>query len=123
MQVHQYKWGKTILSRRRLTSETVKGLSLTLEGIDNIHGSDCLTAGVFSVGDRVTDDVLEEDLEDTTGLLVDQPRDTLDTTTASKTTDGRLGNTLDVIAKDLSVTLGASLAETLSSLSSSGHVD
>ena len=123
MQVHQYKWGKTILSRRRLTSETVKGLSLTLEGIDNIHGSDGLTAGVFSVGDRVTDDVLEEDLEDTTGLLVDQPRDTLDTTTTSKTTDGRLGDTLDVITKDLSVTLGASLAETLSSLSSSGHVD
>ena len=37
--------------------------------------------------------VLQEDLEDTTGLFVNQTRDTLDTTTASKTTDGRFGNT------------------------------
>lgn len=37
--------------------------------------------------------VLQEDLKNTTGLFVNQARDTLDTTTASKTTDGRLGNT------------------------------
>ena len=42
---------------------------------------------VLSVRDRVTDDVLKEDLQDTTGFLVDQAGDTLDTTTASKTTD------------------------------------
>jgi len=123
MQVQQHEFGKRILSRRCLTSETVKGLSLTLEGVDDVHGGDGLAASVFSVGDRVTDDVLEEDLEDTTCLLVDQPRDTLDTTTTRETTDGGLGDTLDVITKNLSVTLGASLAETLSSLSSSGHVD
>jgi hypothetical protein len=114
---------KTLLLQRRLTSETVKGLSLALESVDNVHGSDGLAAGVLSVSDRVTDDVLEEDLEDTTGLLVDQSRNTLDTTTTSKTTDGWLGDTLDVITENLSVTLGASLAETFSSLSSSGHID
>ena len=37
--------------------------------------------------------VLEEDLENTTGLLVDETRDTLDTTTAGKTTDSGLGDT------------------------------
>lgn len=42
---------------------------------------------VLGVGDRVTDDVLEEDLQDTAGLLVDQARDTLDTATTRKTTD------------------------------------
>ena len=42
---------------------------------------------VFSVRDRVTDDVLEEDLEDATGLLVDETGDTLDTTTTSETAD------------------------------------
>jgi hypothetical protein len=105
-----------------LTSETVKGLSLSLQGIDDVHGSDGLTAGVLSVGNGVTDDVLKEDLEDTTSLFVDQTRDTLDTTTTSQTTDGGLGNTLDIITKDLSVTLGASLSETFSSFSSSGHV-
>lgn len=44
--------------------------------------------GVLSVRDRVTDDVLEEDLEDTASLLVDETRDTLDTATAGKTTNG-----------------------------------
>ena len=44
--------------------------------------------GVFSVGDRVTDDVLEEDLENTTSLFVDETRNTLDTTTTSETTNG-----------------------------------
>ena len=44
--------------------------------------------GVFSVGDRVTDDVLEEDLENTTSLFVDETRDTLDTTTTSETANG-----------------------------------
>ena len=42
---------------------------------------------MLSVGHRVTDDVLKEDLQDTTGFLVNQAGDTLDTTTASKTTD------------------------------------
>jgi hypothetical protein len=43
-------------------------------------------------------------------------RNTLDTTTTSKTTDGRLGYALDVVAKNLAVTLRTSLAETLSAL-------
>lgn len=42
---------------------------------------------VLGVSDRVADDVLEEDLQDTTGLLVDQAGDTLDTATTRKTTD------------------------------------
>jgi len=48
---------------------------------------------MFSVSDRVTNDVLEEDLEDTTSLFVDETGDTLDTTTTSETTNSRLGNT------------------------------
>ena len=39
--------------------------------------------------------VLEEDLEDTTGLLVDETGDTLDTATAGKTTDSGLGDTCE----------------------------
>lgn len=42
-------------------------------------------------------------------------RNTLDTATTSKTTDGRLGDALDVVAENLAVTLGASLAETFAS--------
>jgi hypothetical protein len=94
---------------------------LTLEGVDDVHGSDGLTASVLSVGDRVADDILKKDLEDTTGLFVDQTRNTFDTSTTSETTDGGLGNTLDVIAKNLAMTLGSSLSESLSSLSSARH--
>ena len=57
--------------------------------------------------------VLEEDLEDTTGLLVDETRDTLHTATAGETADGGLGDALDVVAKDLAVTLSTTLSETL----------
>ena len=56
---------------------------------------------LFSVGDSVTDDRLKEGLEDTAGLFIDHGRDTLDTTTASETANGGLGNTLDVVAKNL----------------------
>ena len=71
---------------------------------------------MLSVGDGVTDDGLQEGLENTAGLLVDHGRDTLDTTTASETTDRRRGDTRDVVTQDLAVTLGATLAETLTAL-------
>ena len=48
---------------------------------------------MLGVRDGVTNDVLEEDLQDTAGLLIDEARDTLDTTTTGKTTNGRLGDT------------------------------
>ena len=103
------------VSTARLTSETVKGLSLTLESVNNIHCYDSLAAGVLSVGYRVTNDVLEEYLEDSTGLLVDKSRDTLDSTTTGETADSGLGDSLDVVAKDLTMTLSSSLSESLSS--------
>ena len=106
-----------------LTAESVQSASLPLEGIDNIHGGDGLPLGVFSVGDSIPDDVLQENLEDTAGLFVDEARDTLDTSTASQTPDGGLGDALDVVPQHLAVTLGASLAESLSTFASSSHVD
>ena len=106
-----------------LAPETVEGASLPLEGVDNIHGSDGLPARVLGVGHSVTDDVLEEHLEDTAGLLVDEARDTLDTATTRQTTDGGLGDTLDVIAQHLAVTLGASFAQALASFAATRHDD
>merc|ERR1711956_190611 len=93
-----------------LSTESVQGTSLPLEGIDDIHSGDSLPLGVFGLGDGITDDVLKEDLEDTTGLLVDQARDTLDTSTSCQTTDGGLGDTLNVITQYFAMTLSASLA-------------
>ena len=37
---------------------------MAFQGVDDVHGSDGLSLGVLTVGDGVTDDVLEEDLED-----------------------------------------------------------
>eukprot|EP00953_Heterococcus_sp_UTEX-ZZ885_P007014 4275-Heterococcus_DN1.PRE.1 len=95
---------------RHLSAEAVQGAALALEGVDNVHCSHSLTASVLSVGDRVADDVLKEDLEDTTGLLVDEATDTLDTSTPCQTPDGWLSDALDVVAQHLAVTLGATLA-------------
>ena len=56
----------------RLTSESVESPALSLQSVDNVHGGHCLPLGVLGVGDGITDDVLEEHLQDTTGLLVDE---------------------------------------------------
>ena len=66
------------LYKKRLTTETVQGAALTLEGVDDIEGGDSLALGVLSVGDGVTDDSLEEGLQDTTGLFVDHCDDALE---------------------------------------------
>ena len=99
-----------------LATETVKGATLTLEGVDDVERGDGLALGVLSVGDSVADDTLEEGLENTASLLVDHGRDTLDTTTTRETADGGLGDTLDVVAQDLAVALGTTLSETLAAL-------
>ena len=100
----------------RLTAETVESTALALEGVDDIQGSNSLALRVLGVGNSVTDNTLEEGLENTAGLLVDHGGDTLDTTTARETADGGLGDTLDVVAQDLAVALGTTLSETLAAL-------
>ena len=114
--------GRRDVGQGCLTAEAVQGASLALEGVHDVHGSDGLAASVLGVGHGITDHVLEEHLQDTTGLLVNESGDTLDATATGETTDSGLGNALDVVTKDLAVALGASLPETLASLSASRHV-
>ena len=111
------------ISRMHLSAETVEGAALALERVDDVKSGDGLAACVLGVGDGITDDVLKEDFEDTAGLFVDEARDALDTTTASETADGGLGDTLDVVTQDLAVTAGSALAESLASFSTSGHFE
>ena len=105
-----------------LTSESVEGTSLPLESIDHIHGGDSLPLGVFSVGDSIPDHILQENLENSTSLLIDEARDTLDSSTTSQPPDGGLGDALDVVSQHLPVPLGTSLSQSLSTFSTSGHV-
>ena len=95
---------------RRSAAETVEGSALSLESVDNVEGGDGLSLGVLGVGDGVTDDVLEESLEDGAGLRVDVRGDSLDTTSSGQSSDGRLGDTLDVVTQNLAVTLGSSFS-------------
>jgi hypothetical protein len=48
-------------------------------------------------------------------------RDSLDTASSCQSSDCGLGNTLDIVSQYLSVSLGSTLTQTLSTLSSTGH--
>ena len=98
-----------IVERNCLSSESVQGASLPFEGVDNVHGGD-----VFLLA-------CSEDLEDSRGLLLDESRDPLHSSPPRQTTDGGLSDALDVVPQHLTVTLGASLSQSLSSLSASSH--
>ena len=56
---------------------------------------------MISVGDGIADDRFQEDTEHSAGFLINQIADTLDTTTAGKTTNGWLGDTLNVITESI----------------------
>ena len=64
-----------MLKGQHLPAEAVERAALALERVHDVHGRDGLAARVLGVGDRVTDHVLEEHLEDTAGLLVDEAAD------------------------------------------------
>ena len=104
-----------------LAAEAVQRAALALERVDDVHGGDGLAAGVLGVRHGIADDVLEEHLEHRACLLVDQAGDALHTTTASEAADGGLGDALDVVTKNLSVTLGAALSQTLTTLATARH--
>ena len=58
--------------RCKSTSETIDGSALSLECVDDVHSGDGLSPGVLSVGDGVSDDSLEEALEDLSGVIIDE---------------------------------------------------
>ena len=78
---------------------------------------------MFCVGDRVPDNVLQEDLQHSPGLLVNETRNPLHTTATGQTSDSWFGDALDVVPQNLPVSLGASFAKALAALSSSSHLD
>jgi len=107
----------------RLTSESVQSSALTFQSIYDVHSGHGLPLGVLGVCDGISDDIFQENLEDSTGFFVDQPRDTFDTTSSRQSTDSGFCDTLDVITKNFSVTLSASLSKSFSSFTASRHFD
>ena len=105
-----------------LSTESIKSATLTFQSIDNIEGGDSLSFCVLSVCDRITDNVLKECLEHSTSFLVDETRDALDTSSSGQTANSGLGDSLDVVAKNLAMSFGTTFSKSFSSLSSSSHL-
>jgi hypothetical protein len=108
--------------RHSLAAEAVEGAALALERVDDVHGCDGLAARVLGVGDGVADHVLQEDLEDAAGLLVDEPGDALHAAPARQPPDRRLRDPLDVVAEHLPVALRSALAQALPALAAPRHL-
>ncbi|CAK8676381.1 unnamed protein product [Clavelina lepadiformis] len=72
-------------------------------------------------GDRVANNVLEKDLENSSRFFVNQTRNTLDTSTTCQTSDCWLGDALDVVTKHFPVPLCSSLSKTFTSFTTAGH--
>ena len=93
------------------STETVEGSALSLESVDNVHGSNGLSLGVLGVSDSISDDTLEESLEHISAVLVDVEADSLDTSSSGESSDGWLGDTLEQWSGALSgVSLGGDLS-------------
>ena len=73
-------------------AETVHGLALSLERVDDVLGGDGLALRVVGVDERVTDDDVEEGLQDLAGLRVDGGGDSLHAASARETSDRGLGD-------------------------------
>merc|ERR1711951_84353 len=109
------------MQRVRLSSEAIEGPALPLQGVHHIHGSHCLPLGMLSVGHSVTDDVLQENLENTPSLFVNEPANALDTTPSCKSPNCRLGDALNVIPQHLAMSLCTTLAQALATFASPSH--
>ena len=92
---------------------------MTFKSVDDVQSSDSLSLSMFSISDSVSDDDFKENLQNTSSFLLDESRNTLDSTSTGQSTDGGFSNTLDVITKDLSVTLGASFSKSFASFTTS----
>merc|ERR1719234_141537 len=105
----------------KLSSKAVQGPALPLQGVHDVHGSDSLPLGVLGVGDSITDDILQKNLEYTPGFLIDEATDPLHTTPPSKSADCRLGDALDVVPQHFAMPLSTTLAQAFASFASSSH--
>ena len=104
-----------------LASKPVERAPLSLQGIHHVHGGDGFPLGVLAVGDRIADDVLQEDLEDSASFFIDETGDALHSSSAGQSTNGRLGDALDVVTEDFSVAFGTSFTQSFTSFAASSH--
>merc|ERR1719347_995967 len=107
--------------RKILAAKAVQGPALPLQSVYNVHGCDSLPLGMLGVGHGIADEILKEHLQDTPGLFIHEPADPLDPSSPRQSSDGWLGDSLDVVPQDLAMPLGAALSETLASFAAASH--
>jgi hypothetical protein len=76
---------------------------------------------MLSVSHGISDDVLEKVPQHTSGFFVDISTDSLHAPSTGQPPNCGLGNALDVLAHNLSMTLGTTLSKTRPTLASPGH--
>lgn len=107
----------SIETNKRLAPESIKSFSLALQSVNDVHGCHSLATSVFGVRDRITNNILQKNLQYATGFLVNETRDALDAATTSETANGGLGDALDIVPQDLAMALGTALTEPFASFS------
>merc|ERR1711899_327115 len=106
---------------QKLSSESIKSASLPLQGIDDIHCCNRLPLGMFGVGNCITDDIFQEDFQNSSSFFVDKSRDSFHSSSACQSTDSWFGDTLGVISQHLAMTFCSSFSQSFSSFASSRH--
>jgi len=105
------------------STEAVESATLALECEHHIHYGDRFAASVLGVSDRVANDVFQENLQHSAGLLVDKTRDAFDTTTSGETSDRWLGDALHTAAERLAMAFGPAFTQSFAAFASSAHDD
>ena len=108
--------------RSQSVTETVESSTLSLEGVDDIHSGDSFSSGVFGVSDGISDNLFEERSENSSGVIIDERGDSLDTTSSTESSDSWFGDTVNSGSSGLSgVSLATMFANTFHSFAFSDH--
>ena len=76
-------------------SEPVKSSPLSFQSINDIKSSDSLSFGVFSVSDRITNDIFQEGSQYEPGLVIHKRADSFDSASSSESPNRWLGDAHD----------------------------
>ena len=105
----------------RLAAETVDSAALSLQGVNDIHGSHSFPARVLGISESIANDTFEEEPQNVPNFIVDQRGNALDATTPRQTPNSRLRHTADGVAQLLAMALGGALAQSLATLAAAAH--
>lgn len=102
-------------------TKSVQCPAISFQSIHDVLRSDGLSASVFSVGNSVSDDLLEEVFQVSAGLFIDQTRNTLASTSTTQSSNSWFRDTLNGILQHLPVTFRCTFTQSFATFATSGH--